>query len=127
MGIARLVLGDTLDEVVVRIVLLRHVQRVVIARTAIGILFLFPDYVLVVLQKLTGFVLGCRMWLILILIILIGWIAKLGSGLGCPVWNYLLHIDYATVALGLTTHHGGHHALREIMRLRNLVGQNCLR
>ena len=96
------------------IVLLRHVQLVCISIPTI--FFFFSNYVFIIFKQLTGFIFRSGMGLGLILCILVILISILWSRLR-TIWNHLLNIDHAIIALSLTDHRG-HHTLGEIMRLR---------
>lgn len=110
--IVGLVVAYALYQIVVIAAVTLLVQRVVI--TTASVLFLLANYVLIVLQQLTGLVLGRGVGLILIVVVLvIGPAAVLSSGL-CPVRDNLRNVDDATIALSLPKH-WGHHPLREVV------------
>jgi len=121
-----LIICNSFDQIIVvcAVILLLNVQRILISTSTI--FFFLANNVFVVFKQLACLVFCGWMRLVLVMIILVTSLVPILWSWLCSVWYNLRNIYYTTIALSLSNH-GRHHSLRKIMRLWNLIWQNCLR
>ena len=134
LGVGALAISYALYQigVALHVVLLSHIQLVLVVVTTVFLFF--PDYVLVILEQLTGLILGSWLGLYLSRAILILLTSILRTGLS-TVRNHLLHVyhviaismNIAEIAGLLLAYQRRHHTLWKVVRLRYLVLHIVLR